>query len=410
MKSVIISAVVTFVALVCIVWIGRGQDALIEPESEIPEPTLSGPQPKVVIDETSHDFGLMEVGQNGSHVFTIRNEGEGVLTLLARIEDTTCQCTFGELGDDGNAELQPGESTPVNVKWKIKSAKKIFMHAAIVRTNDPEYMDIRIEIIGEVGRRLVILPSLDWGLGIIRDSPVEKIGSLYSEIVDEFKVVKIESDSPYLTSKTTPLAEDELRELLADPAVEQTRESQAMSTGGGAIKPGEKESTLVVPKCGYRFQVMLSNEMPIGQFRGSLTIHIDESKDPYTIYVTGNRLGPIEVFATYKSQWYSKIMTLQMGDFLAKEGRTSKAILVLKNCKKEIEILDAKFDSNILDFRYEIDPETVGQETQRFQLTFEVPPGKLPMVRPIAKPVPIRLTTSHPSAQSFSIGVVFVSR
>src|SRR5712691_7378175 len=42
----------------------------------------SAPQPKAVIEETSFDFGRMELGETQSHVFVIRNEGKAPLAVV----------------------------------------------------------------------------------------------------------------------------------------------------------------------------------------------------------------------------------------------------------------------------------------------------------------------------------------
>ena len=44
--------------------------------SPIPEVVKQGPLPKaVIVGSLIHNFGTMEIGSKGEHVFTIRNEG-----------------------------------------------------------------------------------------------------------------------------------------------------------------------------------------------------------------------------------------------------------------------------------------------------------------------------------------------
>ena len=79
------------------------------PVEGIPVPPPTGPYGKfVVVGESVHDFGVMELHQKGSHEFKIRNDGPGPLKMVARKEDHTCQCTLGSLGSEG---LKPGEET-----------------------------------------------------------------------------------------------------------------------------------------------------------------------------------------------------------------------------------------------------------------------------------------------------------
>ena len=53
----------------------------VKPESTMPKVSPTAPWPKAVMDETEFDFGRMEVGEEQSHTFTIRNEGEAPLVI-----------------------------------------------------------------------------------------------------------------------------------------------------------------------------------------------------------------------------------------------------------------------------------------------------------------------------------------
>src|SRR5579872_2905137 len=57
-----------------------------------PPVSKTGPYPKAVIEETEFEFGRMEVGEERSHAFIIRNEGEA--PLLLKKGKTTCKCTM----------------------------------------------------------------------------------------------------------------------------------------------------------------------------------------------------------------------------------------------------------------------------------------------------------------------------
>src|SRR5260221_10575816 len=80
---------------------------------EAPPIARKGPYPKAVIDGTEVKFGRMEMGEERSHVFTIRNDGEAPLIL--RKGHSTCQCTVSEIE---LGELAPGASTHITLKWK----------------------------------------------------------------------------------------------------------------------------------------------------------------------------------------------------------------------------------------------------------------------------------------------------
>jgi hypothetical protein len=123
-SGVVVSVVFAAIALALVVWVGRYQ---AEPPSlsgtkpaEVGPPiSPTGPHPKAVAEETEFDFGVMPVYGKGKHEYVIRNEGEADLVLMARKEDTTCSCTFGELSKDGS--IKPGESVKVTLQWEIKA-------------------------------------------------------------------------------------------------------------------------------------------------------------------------------------------------------------------------------------------------------------------------------------------------
>src|SRR5262245_20541071 len=74
----------------------------------MPPLSETGPYPKTVIDRTEFDFGRMEVGDEESHEFTIRNEGEAPLVL--KKGPTTCLCTISDIP---NNTVEPGKSATV---------------------------------------------------------------------------------------------------------------------------------------------------------------------------------------------------------------------------------------------------------------------------------------------------------
>src|SRR5437762_13137562 len=70
----------------------------------------AGPYPKAVVDETDYDFGRMEVGEEQSHAYTIRNEGEA--PLLIKEGPKTCQCTVSQVE---TGEVAPGAAARVTL-------------------------------------------------------------------------------------------------------------------------------------------------------------------------------------------------------------------------------------------------------------------------------------------------------
>ena len=118
-QLVLILTVIT-VALTMTVWFGRDQGRIdiVDTKPKTPEVATSelpipetGPFGKAVADELTYNFGSVEKGDQGSHVFVIKNEGEGPLRV--KTGTTSCgQCTFAKTGED---EIPPGKSAEVTI-------------------------------------------------------------------------------------------------------------------------------------------------------------------------------------------------------------------------------------------------------------------------------------------------------
>lgn len=107
-----------------------------------------------VVGGTTHDFGVMGAGDEGEHIFLVKNVGEADLSL--RVGASTCKCTVGELGKDS---LAPGEQTEVKMSWTVKTNESSFGQSAELRTNDPSNIAIRFEIKGQVVREVQLSPE-----------------------------------------------------------------------------------------------------------------------------------------------------------------------------------------------------------------------------------------------------------
>lgn len=95
-----------------------------EPEVRVPL-TGSVPAGDIEVDPTTHDFGSMDVGQSDSVAITVRNVGEGAVT----VSDWTFGATDGDLRvlDAGllsalPARMEPGDATLVWIEYAPSGA------------------------------------------------------------------------------------------------------------------------------------------------------------------------------------------------------------------------------------------------------------------------------------------------
>jgi uncharacterized protein DUF1573 len=117
----------------------------------------TGPYGKAVAEETRFDFGAIERGDTGSHVFVIKNEGPGPLRVKAGA--TSCpQCTVGKVAPEGQ-DIPPGGTAEVTINWKISQPNGKFRQTADIYTTDPKNPKLVFGIGGMIESPLNLVPS-----------------------------------------------------------------------------------------------------------------------------------------------------------------------------------------------------------------------------------------------------------
>jgi hypothetical protein len=333
----------------------------------------TGPFPKAVIDETEHDFGSMEFGGEGSYVFTIRNEGEGPLEVVARKEDTTCQCTFGDVSDTG--KIAPGGKTDVTLKWGIKNPNPNFRHRATIRTNDPERRTIDLIVKGKVEQTIKMLPSDIWQVGeILGTEPTYATGSITSAIVDKFNITGFTTSDNRITPEWTPMTEDELSDRGA--------------------------------KSGYHVKVKIVPGFLVGTVSESLTLLTDarskiENTDQdikVSFFVRGTRPGPIELAG---KGWVQSATALILPNFPSADGYNTQLSMFIRDFDGEVQISDVQQRYNAAEVTFEKDEKFAGKRTQRYFVKIKIPPGP-PADHHNKKAEKITIKLNHPQAEEFS--------
>lgn len=394
---------------------------------DIPVPPKHGPFAKAVVTgEPLFDFGVMEQGQKGEHQFLIRNEGEAPLQLVARMDDHSCQCTVGSLGKNG---LKPGEETTVTLKWEIKSPATQFQHHARVRTDDPNNATITFRVRGMVGNRLVLKPGTDIPVGTLNEGrTTDRTLSLYSEIVDAFKIEKIESSSPLVTVEPQAISAEELGNVTKDPQAEQRRKEEAsmkekLARSKTASSPTDPDThaghdhseddgfsgKTLEARSGYSLKVLFQPSFPVGTFRESITIHTDlESQQPVTVSFSGNRAGSLQVIVTGNAGWSPSEGVLVLRRFPAAEGKKAKALVFMSKFDQELEVIGDEVDPPTLKYTFKKNPNFKAAGREQYDLEVEVPPGK-PMSYTDLNRGKLLLKTNHPEMKALKFGLDFTS-
>lgn len=117
----------------------------------------SGPQPKISVSEEEWDFGKVIQGEKPTHIFIVKNEGEGDL-IIERVKES-CVCIEVSIS---STRIRPGESAELKVSYDTtdyvgKDEKHLHIYS-----NDPQEPDkwISLYVETEVFQIPNLIPSL----------------------------------------------------------------------------------------------------------------------------------------------------------------------------------------------------------------------------------------------------------
>lgn len=96
----------------------------------------SGPQPRILVSEEEWDFGKVIQGEKPTHIFIVKNGGEGDLIIEGVKE--SCACIEASISTN---RIKPGESAELKVSYDTteyvgKDEKHIHIYS-----NDPQEPD-----------------------------------------------------------------------------------------------------------------------------------------------------------------------------------------------------------------------------------------------------------------------------
>ncbi|MFN0052756.1 MAG: DUF1573 domain-containing protein [Planctomycetales bacterium] len=377
-RVLLVGIVATIASLAVVVLIARPPESSTgntgtQVEEGLLEPSPTPPWPKAVVDKTEFHFGRMEVGDKGTHDFTIRNEGEAPLKLQKG--PTTCQCTISEVP---NNQVAPGETVNVTLTWEPFSQAEAFEKGAEIYTNDPQLKSIRLSIVGMVSPMAVIMPERDWHINDFHEVGITEFkGIVVSPLVEKFSITGLECDSAAVSFETSPVEPENLESM------------HGLS--------------------GYHIHVRVKPEMPIGRFiipiRIKTDLRIKKTGEPVetTVMLTGQRRGPIRLIG---NQWFEEKGGIVLGSFNAIEGKKIELLLTSKDEPEEgLKLLGSESDPEQL--RVSLEPAGGSGKIRRYTLSVEYPPESPRVIRREEDPAKIRIKTNHPGAPEIEFGVYF---
>lgn len=382
------------VALVGTVWIATSSDLKGKTADEIPkEPPIPGPPisktapwPSVELVEKEYKFGEMGLGESLSHDFVIKNKGEAPLVLEQG--RTSCKCTLSNVKDN---QIAPGGEAKVTLTWEPKAVDKMFRQTATILTNDPQNKSFELVVSGEVVETVTISPAGEWMLGELSDDlPAENrvvSGQMYSRLIDNLKIVSVESNNPKIIPEYEPMSEDELK----DKAL----------------------------KSGFKIKVKVEPGLAVGPINTRVVIKTEETArkegakpetKEYVFHVRGTRTGPLTILSGPGVVWHPEVMAIDMEEFPAAEGHKSRLLIFVTGMgDKELELTKVDTDTPFLKVQLVRDTKFASTKKQRYDLYFEVPPGSPAVTKKRKDAARVTLLTNHPEAPELKFRVEMLS-
>lgn len=339
-----------------------------------------------VVDGSSFDFGVMRRNAQSTHVFKVKNVGDGPLEL--RVTGSTCKCTVGTLK---NSKLAPGESTEVELEWTAKTSGKTFGQSATLQTNDPTQGEVSLEVRGNVIDLIAAEPAA-WNLGdVAATEPIELRTTLFNHAAAPIIITKVQwLDEDFADSSEITF---EQRKISAEEAGLHKNASEAFDVFV-RVDPQAVLGTL-----NKRLRVEYRN-------RGEEDLH-----PPIELVLSGRVVGELSILGG------AKLIGSETGNFRLKLGQAGvgevieeKIYIVLRGSKRDT----AKLKVGSIEPEDGLEAE-VGDGDQRgeitiFPLTIRTKPDAPEMVRGgqvDVEPGRISIKSDDPEVAPIAVDVLF---
>lgn len=329
------------------------------------------PPPKLEIEETSFNFGVMELGGEMTHAFVVRNSGEGALKLA--VGRSTCKCTVGKLDEDS---VPPDGDVEVKLTWRPHNADPAFTQQATIFSNDPEHAEFQLEVGGIVARRLEVLPGDTWTLTSVsetQETPFEFV--IFSQLLDGFEITSVEPSNDLIHVDVVPLSQEELSQLPEfGPA-----------------------------RSGYRLHGRLGLGFPVGEIHEYLTVSTDvKDYEKLPLSIMTSRIGPFSVIGP---GWLAASKMLDLGRFESRDGKTVKLGMFVEEESGGFQFTDVHVEPPVLDVSWERDSEFESPTRHRIWIQVVAPAGMTPVRRDSADPIKVVMSTNDPNVPEWTFFV-----
>lgn len=351
-----------------------------------------GPPSRFVSKENSHHFDTMDQEQTATHVFEIRNEGEG--ELLLRIMDSTCGCTVVRLGDlvwdkkeDPNRPkrvitVEPADSVELELTWNTEQRSGEFKTVTTIETSDTKQSTAQFAVEGQI-IPYVQLTQSQLHFDDARNNEVTTgYLYLYSKKLDNLEITEVKSSNPLITAEFEPADESFLTGMEA--------------------------------KCALKANIKIEPGLPIGQFSAVLTFKTNCEERPELSVTIGGQVGGDVTITPFDRISFGTIKTTESatrGVFLKFRGESDSPVEIKepKIVLRRVDLLQIRDTDSQAETAggieepnfFKVTLEKIETGKNRFQLKVEVPKGAPGgQFRGV-----IELQTDHPTAKLVKIPV-----
>ncbi len=277
--------------------------------------------PHMVVPEKIMDIGEVAQGVIADVNFKIINEGDETLEIKA--VRPTCGCTVAKF----DREIAAGKTGWIKTKLDTRDFAGPISKSILVMTSDPQTSAITLIIKADVHPYVEVLPRPLLRFNTLqKEGASEKVTIIALDGASDFKVLKAESSSSFLTAEIRKLESDEL--LKGHPEIQ------------------------------YEVKVTVSDDAPVGPVQGELTIH--------TNHKMAKKVS-VKIFGVIRSVLQISPAQVQFGPVQASAG-PGRHIIVVNNRPAtpvkltNVTIDDSAFDAKIVEV----------SEGKRYQVTVKI--------------------------------------
>lgn len=250
-------------------------------------------QPNSQFEKKEYDFGDVEEGEKITYIFKFKNQGDDTLVILEA--KGSCKCIEVKLSSQ---EIPVSAEGEIKVIFDTKGHQGKVSQGISVYSNDLDEPMVKLKLIGFVKRAVIVNPQRVYFRQFFKNNPSNREVYLLKGKDRDFKILKIEADSEYINYYgPTPVVKNDM--------------------------------------AGYKIEVSLKPQIPIGEFRSYLTIYTDNIEQ-LTI--------KLPIIANVEGELIVKPTNLIFTSIADKKIKVKNVKVFSNNLDKKIKIIKVKDD------------------------------------------------------------------